>query len=220
MKRFFDRFEAGQMLAEECQSSANQQDTLVLALPRGGVPVAYSLAKKLNLPMDIFVVRKLSLPDSEAVTFGAIATGNTRVFNENILNQYYIAQDEIDQIIEKEKKVLERRQKAYRGLRPPQQIRNKKIILVDDGISTGATVRAAVKALRWQRASKIILAVPAINTSAYLKVRPLVDDLVCIYKPDNVNHIGEWYEHFDKVSDEEVYTLVNDINSFHRSADD
>lgn len=210
MEGFLDRRDAGQQLAEKCQAYAQKNNTIVLALPRGGVPVAYEVAKALSLPLDVFVVRKLGMPGFEELALGAIASNNTTVFNEDLLNQYEISQDEIDQIIEKEQRELERRQSIYRGERPPLNLNHQTVILVDDGIATGATVRAAIKALRWLRPEKLILAVPVIASSSFIRMEPLVDEIIYVLKPIYFNAVGEWYAQFNQTSDEEVCALMND----------
>ncbi|QBR84911.1 phosphoribosyltransferase [Legionella israelensis] len=219
MERFADRYAAGKLLAKECKPYANRPDTLILALPRGGVPVAYEMAKSLSLPLDVFVVRKLGMPGYEELAIGAIASGDVTVFNQNILNQFNLSQAAIDNVIEKEKAELNRREKTYRGKKSPLDLKDKIIILVDDGIATGATVKAAIKAIRWQKPQKLVLAIPVAALSSYEEMKTLVDEVVCLMRPEYFNAVGLWYEDFSQTSDEEVFQLLkdNDIPSANES---
>ena len=209
MEAFSDRYQAGRDLANKCQRYHGNENTIVLALPRGGVPVGFEISHALSLPLDIFVVRKLTLPGLEQIAIGAIATGNTEVFNEDILNQYNISQDEIDDIIERESLELDNLQKKYRGDRPELQIRNQTVLLVDDGITTGATVRAGIKALRWLRPAKIVLTLPVIDELNYSRFESMVDELIYIHKTKNTEHFKEWYTDSKSITEKTVYNLIN-----------
>lgn len=211
MERFSDRYEAGKRLAKACQHYTGQPDALVLALPRGGVPVAYEIAKSLSLPLDVFLVRKLGMPGHEELAIGAIASGDITVFNQDILSQFRPSQNAIDKIIEEEKKELSRREASYRGGKPALNLKGKTIILVDDGIATGATVKAAVKALRGQKPKKLVLAIPVAALSSYKDMSLLVDEIICLLKPEYFNAVGLWYENFTQTSDEEVFQLLKDL---------
>lgn len=208
MKRFVDRHEAGKLLAEELKNYTKNQNVIILALPRGGVPVAYEIATALSVPLDIFVVRKLGVPGHEELAMGAIATGDVTVFNNDILHTMAISQNSIESVIGMEKKELARREKAYRGNRPPLTLSGKIIILVDDGIATGATMRAAIKALRQQHPSNIIVAVPVAARETYDEIKTWVDKMICLLKPENFYAVGVWYENFPQTSDEEVFELL------------
>jgi len=213
MERYYDRYDAGKKLAEYCKDYLNQKNTEVLALPRGGVPVAYEVAKALSLPLDVIIVRKLGLPGYKELAMGAISSNDVCVFNQNILNQFNISQEAIDEVVEDEKKELGRREEAYRGDKPPLKIKGKTIILVDDGIATGATVKAAIEAVRWQNPKKLVLAIPVAAYSSYLEMKELVDEVICPLKPEFFNAVGAWYEDFSQTNDEEVYKLLHGNHS-------
>lgn len=208
MKKYANRYEAGKMIASQLLKYAKHADALVLALPRGGVPVASEIAKILSIPLDIFVVRKLGVPNHEELAMGAIASGGTIVFNENILSQLHIPASAIQPVIESEQKELERRELVYRGQRPFPRLKDKSIILVDDGIATGATMRAAIKAIKQQKPKKIILAVPVAAATTIDELSNDVDEVICPLKPDDMFAVGAWYDDFSQTSDEEVFNLL------------
>jgi predicted phosphoribosyltransferase len=209
MKSFIDRYEAGKILAHELQEYKNKSNIIVLALPRGGVPVAYEVAKSLSAPLDVFIVRKLGVPGHEELAMGAIAMEGTVVFNDEIVNTINIPKTAIDQVIKTENEELKRREITYRGNRPFPELRNKTIILVDDGIATGATMRAAVQAIRKHKPASIIIAVPVSAISTCDEMKQIADQVICPLKPEIFYSVGQWYQDFSQTSDEEVYELLN-----------
>ena len=205
--RFRDRVEAGRMLAKALRDYVNRQDVLILALPRGGVPVAYEVAKALDAPLDIFLVRKLGVPGGEELAMGAIASGGVKVLNQEVIKMEGISDREIESVYAKEQEELKRRELAYRGNAAPLQIRDKTVILVDDGIATGSTMRAAVTALRRQRPSKLIVAVPTAPRSSCAALRLVADEVVAVMTPEPFFAVSQSYEIFGQTSDEEVREL-------------
>lgn len=212
MEKFFDRREAGKVLAEQLRVYAKKKDVIVLALPRGGVPVAYEIAKALSAPLDVFIVRKLGVPGYEELAMGAIASGGTVVFNDEILSHLNVPQSSIDRVIQSELQELQRRESTYRDNRPFPVLTDKTVILVDDGIATGATMRAAIKALRQQNPASIIVAVPVAAYSTCEEMTGLVDKIVCPLRPQHFYAVGAWYDNFLQTSDDEVSTLLTKAN--------
>jgi putative phosphoribosyl transferase len=206
--QFFNRTEAGQFLAENLSAYANRGDVLVLALPRGGVPVAAEVAKRLNAPLDVFVVRKLGLPGHPELAMGAIASGGVRVFNGEVMNSFRIPDEVVNAVTAEELIEIERREKTYRDDLPPLELEGKTVILVDDGIATGSTMLAAVAALRQLNAARIIVAAPVIAGSTYYEIRRAADDVAAIIVPENFYAVGVWYEDFSQTSDDEVRDLL------------
>jgi putative phosphoribosyl transferase len=206
--RFQDRREAGRVLAERLREFANDPNVLVLALPRGGVPVAYEIARALALPLDVFIVRKLGVPGHEELAMGAIASGGVRVFNEEVVDRLRISDQRIDAVAAREQQEIDRRELEYRGDLPPVNLRDRKIILVDDGLATGATMRAAVRALREAGASEIIVSVPVGSIEALERIGREADDIVCPLAPEDFQAVGQFYEDFSQTSDEEVRELL------------
>ena len=206
--QFFDRTEAGQFLAENLSSYANRDDVLVLALPRGGVPVAAEVAKRLNAPLDVFVVRKLGLPGHPELAMGAIASGGVRVFNGEVVNALRIPDEVIDAVSAEELAELQRREKVYRAGLPPLDVEGKTIIVVDDGIATGSTMLAAVSALRQLNAARIIIAAPVVAASTYREMQRAADEVTAVIIPERFYAVGQWYEDFSQTSDEEVRDLL------------
>ncbi|MGZ4983885.1 MAG: phosphoribosyltransferase [Chthoniobacterales bacterium] len=206
--QFFNRTEAGQFLAENLSSYANRDDVLVLALPRGGVPVGAEVARKLNAPLDIFVVRKLGLPGHPELAMGAIASGGVRVFNGEVMNAFRIPDEVVNAVSAEELIDLERRERAYRDNRRAPEVEGKTIILVDDGIATGSTMLAAVAALRQLNAARIVVAAPVIAGSTYYEIRRAADDVAAVILPENFYAVGQWYEDFSQTSDDEVRDLL------------
>ena len=206
--QFCNRTEAGQFLAENLGSYANRDDVLVLALPRGGVPVAAEVAKRLNAPLDVFVVRKLGLPGHPELAMGAIASGGVRVFNGEVVNALRIPDEVIDAVSAEELIELQRREKVYRAGLPPLDVEGKTIIVVDDGIATGSTMLAAVSALRQLNAARIIIAAPVIAGSTYYEIRRAADDVAAVIVPESFSAVGQWYEDFSQTSDKEVRELL------------
>ncbi len=205
---FLNRTDAGRRLAKQLSSYANQKDVIVLGIPRGGVPVAFEVASELEAPLDVFVVRKLGVPWQEELAFGAIASGGVRFFDRPIMESVGVSEKEIEQITERERKELDRRERLYRGGRAPLCMEGKTVILVDDGIATGASTQAAIAALRHLKPCRIVLAAPVAPASTCKRLRPEVDDLVCLDTPQSFYAIGEFYEDFSQVSDEEVTRLL------------
>jgi len=205
---FRDRKDAGEKLAQKLSQYANDSNSIILALPRGGVPVAYEIAQKLNLPLDVFLVRKLGIPDSEETAMGAIASGGIVILSENLINYLNISNEEVQKVIAKEQKELEYRGKLYHENYPSLKLAGRKVILVDDGIATGSTMQVAVVALRKNEVSEIIIAVPVSSDSAYEELSTQVDHMICLEVPQNFNAVGQWYENFSQVSHEEVKELL------------
>ncbi len=203
-----DRIEAGRLLATKLTAYAHRQDVLVLALPRGGVPVAYEVAKALHAPLDVFVVRKLGVPGHEELAMGAIATGGIRVINEEVVRMLRIPDRIIDAVAAQEQQELERRERLYRDDRPPPDVSGRTVILIDDGLATGSTMRAAVEALRRQHPARIVVAVPVAAPSICDEFRAEVDDIICAKTPEPFYGVGYWYEDFSQTTDEEVHDLL------------
>lgn len=214
MDRYQNRQTAGILLAKALHAYANRDDVLILALPRGGVPVAFEIAKALQAPLDVFIVRKLGVPGHSELAMGAIAMGGAHVFNDEIIDELRIPQTAIQSVIEKEQQELKRREIAYRGSVTFPSIVNKTIILVDDGIATGATMRAAIKALRSLHPAKIIVAVPVADKQLCEQMQPLVDEFVCPLRPLYFYAVGAWYDDFSQTEDEEVYHLLKEAKIF------
>jgi putative phosphoribosyl transferase len=208
MIRFKNRSEAGRFLAEQLSAYANRPDTLVLALPRGGVPVAYEVAKAVGAPLDVFQVRKLGLPGHEELAMGAIATGGVRVRNPEVVEYLRIPDEVIDEVTERERRELERRERLYREGRPALSPRGRVVILVDDGLATGSTMLAAVLALRQQQPASIVVAVPVAAKQTCEELRTVADEVVCAVTPDPFYAVGLWYEDFSQTTDEEVRELL------------
>lgn len=208
MDRYIDRIDAGNVLAKELVTYAHRKDVIVLALPRGGVPVAYEIAKVLSVPLDVIIVRKLGVPYHEELAMGAIASGNVTVFNDQIIRELNISKYAMDQVILKERDELKRREFTYRGNRKFPDLKNKTIILVDDGIATGATMKAAIEALKQQYVASIIVAVPVAAYDTCQEISEIVNEIVCPLKPKNFYAVGAWYQHFSQTSDEEVVDLL------------
>jgi putative phosphoribosyl transferase len=205
---FRNRAEAGQLLAEKLLKYAGCDDVIVLGLPRGGVPVAYEVARRLNAPLDVFIVRKLGVPGFEELAAGAIASGGVRVLNEDVVRALPHADEIIESVTARETAELERREQSYRNGRPPPELRDRIVILVDDGLATGATMRAAVAALRRRGTAKIIVAVPVGAPETCRELEELVDEIVCAIAPEFFQAVGQYYEDFSQTSDEEVRDLL------------
>jgi len=206
--QYRDRAEAGQRLAEQLTAYANRPDVVVLALPRGGVPVAFAVAQVLNAPLDVFLVRKLGVPGHEELAMGAIAAGGVRVLNEEVVRLLRIPEAVIGTVAAQEQQELERRARHYRDGRPALDVRGRTIILVDDGLATGATMRAAVAALRQQQPAHIVITVPVAARSTCDELRAEGEDIVCGAMPEPFYAVGLWYEDFSQTSDAEVRDLL------------
>lgn len=207
-ERFQNRSEAGRLLAEKLQRYSDNPKVVVLALPRGGVPVGYEIATQLNVPLKIFLVRKLGVPGHEEFAMGAIASGGIWFVNEQIVRQLGISQQQVQQVIEQEERELERRVKAYGAEFSRIPVRDQIIILVDDGLATGATMRAAVAALKPQHPDRIIVAVPVASPSTCEELGHEVDEMICARTPEDFYAVGQWYEDFSQTSDDEVRELL------------
>ena len=209
-RRFRDRAEAGQLLAQKLKDYAHQPDVIVLALPRGGVPVACEVARALGAPIDVFVVRKLGTPGHAELAMGAIATGGVRVLNSDVIRLMRIPEETIDTVSAEEQQEMERRERAYRGARPALDLKNRTLILVDDGLATGSTMHAAVAALRRQRPAKIVVAVPVGPPSTLREFANEADEVVCLLAPDEpFGGVGQWYLDFSQTTDDEVRELLH-----------
>jgi predicted phosphoribosyltransferase len=206
---FKDRRHAGQVLAEQLSRFAGRDDVMVLVLPRGGVPVGFEVARELNAPLDVFVVRKLGVPGQEYLVFGAIASGGVRVLNEGIIHTLQLTDAMIERISERERQELLRREQLYRGDRPPPDLTGKIAIVVDDGLATGATMRAAVDAIKLLGAEQIVVAVPVGSRDTCSAMRRISDVLcVCAEMPEPFYGVGLWYEDFSQTTDDEVTELL------------
>lgn len=205
---FRDRVEAGRALALRLQSYARRADVLVLALPRGGVPVAYEVAEALDAPLDVFLVRKLGVPGHEELAMGALASGGVRLLNESVVRQLGISPAAIDAVAENEQRELERRERLYRGGRPAPNVRDRTVILVDDGLATGSSMRAAAAALRRLHPARIVVAVPIAAESTCAEFRHEVDEVICAATPEPFYSVGQWYVDFRQTTDEEVRELL------------
>ena len=205
---YADRLEAGRILAGELSAYRDRDDVVVLALPRGGVPVASEVARALGVPLDVFVVRKLGVPGHEELAMGAIASGGVRQVNRDVVDALGIPAHVIDAVAAREQRELERREQAYRGARPPLSLINKTVILVDDGLATGSTMRAAVIAAPQQQPARVIVAVPVGAMSTCADLATEADDVVCVRMPDPLVAVGLWYRDFTPTTDHEVRTLL------------
>jgi len=205
---FRDRAEAGRRLAEKLLKYAKRPDVLVLALPRGGVPVAYEVARALDAPLDVFLVRKLGFPGQEELAMGAIASGGARVLNTSLLRRLHVPPEAVEAVAARELRELERREQEYRGSHPPPSVRGKTVILVDDGLATGASMHAAAAALRRQEPARIVVAVPVGAPSTCEDFGALADEVVCAEMPEPFVAVGQWYDDFSQTTDEEVREIL------------
>lgn len=208
MPSFLNRTEAGKLLAKKLIAYSKHPDAIVLALPRGGVPVAYEVSQALQLPLDVFLVRKLGMPGQEELAMGAIAMGGVRVLNDSIIRSFAIDQATIDDIAAEQEQELERRNTLYRHGKPAPTLTQHTVILIDDGIATGATMKAAIKAIRHQHPAKLIVATPVMPADTYVEFKQLVDELICLEMPEPFYSVGMHYEEFPQTSDAEVCALL------------
>ncbi|MEA2236316.1 MAG: putative phosphoribosyl transferase [Thermoanaerobaculia bacterium] len=207
---FRDRTEAGRLLGAELNRRyGNRPDALVLALPRGGVPVAFEVAQALGAPLDVFIVRKLGVPGQEELAMGAIASGGVRVLNDDVIRYASIPDRIIDRVANAEQLEMERREKSYRGSRPPLEVAGRSVVVVDDGLATGSTMRAAIQALRNMGVREVIVAIPVAARETCAEMRAEVDEIVCLRTPSPFQAVGLWYEDFAQTTDEEVHGLLN-----------
>jgi putative phosphoribosyl transferase len=211
-KRFADRVEAGRALAEKLKDHAGRHDTMVLALPRGGVPVGFEVARAIAAPLDLFLVRKLGAPGHEELAMGAIACGGTVVINEEVIEALHVSDKDLQAVIASEQQELDRRAVLYRDGRPAPLVRGKTVILVDDGLATGSTMRAAVLALRRLDPARIVVAVPVGTPDTCEEVGTLADACICAIAPENLGAVGLWYDDFTQTTDEEVRSILNRAN--------
>lgn len=203
-----DRSEAGRTLAQKLGAYAGRDDVVVLGLPRGGVPVAFEVARALDAPLDVFLVRKLGVPGHEELAMGAIASGGVRVLSEDVVRRLNLSPRAIEAVASAEQRELQRREREYRGDQPPPDVRGKTVILVDDGLATGATMRAAIAALRRQGPARIVVAVPVAAASTCEELRDIADEVVCAVTPEPFLAVGQWYHDFSQTTDEEVRELL------------
>jgi predicted phosphoribosyltransferase len=215
---FRDRREAGRLLAGKLQDYAGRTDVIVLALPRGGVPVGFEVSEALRVPLDVFLVRKLGVPGHEELAMGAIATGGVRLLNPEVVQAFGITREEIEAVTEAERQELERRNRLYRDGRPAPDLEGKTAILVDDGLATGSTMLAAAAALRAQRPARIVVAVPVGAPDTCAQFGHEVDEAVCYHTPDPFYSVGLWYKDFTQTTDEEVQELLERAAQDHLAA--
>jgi predicted phosphoribosyltransferase len=208
-RAFANRTEAGRLLVEKLVKYAGRDDVIVLGLPRGGVPVAFEVAHRLGAPLDVFIVRKLGVPGFEELAAGAIASGGVRVLNEDVMRSIPHADEAIDAVTIRETAELERREQIYREGRPAPQLRDRIVILVDDGLATGATMRAAIEALRQSGAAKIVVAVPVGPQDTCRELEEEADETICLSTPEFFQAVGQYYEDFSQTSDEDVRELLS-----------
>jgi putative phosphoribosyl transferase len=209
---FRDRTDAGRRLAMRLRTHGCGSDALVLGLPRGGVVVAFEIAMALHAPLDVFVVRKLGVPGREELAMGAIAPGNVVVRNESVIDDVNISENAFQAALQRQRAVLTQREATYRGHRPPPAIHDHSVILVDDGLATGASMQAAIEAARAQRPERLMVAVPVAARGTCEMLRPAVDDLVCLTTPEPFLAVSQWYEDFRQTTDEEVRRLLEEAD--------
>jgi putative phosphoribosyl transferase len=205
---FTDRRHAGRELASRLAAFAGREDVIVLALPRGGVPVGYEVASALGVPMDVFLVRKLGTPGHRELAMGAIASGGIRVLNEDVVQWYGVSEAAIEQVVLEEQQELQRRERAYRDDRPGPDLSNRIVILIDDGLATGSTMRAAAQAVRAHRPARIIIAVPVGAPQTCAELATVADEVICARTPEAFSAVGQWYLDFDQTEDDEVRQLL------------
>jgi putative phosphoribosyl transferase len=204
VRQFRDRAEAGRLLAAKLAHYANRDDVLVLALPRGGVPVAFEIARSIHAPLDVFLVRKIAAPGQEELAMGAVATGNVRILQRDVIQALGISEAMIERATASALEELARRERVYRGSRPSPEVRGRIVILVDDGLATGSTMHAAVAALKQQQPARIVIAVPVAPPETCEEFRTEVDEVVCIATPEPFHAVGQWFANFAQLSDDEV----------------
>ena len=209
-RAFTDRHEAGRALADRLETFARRDDVVVLALPRGGVPIGYEVATRLGVPLDVFTVRKLGVPGHVELAMGAIASGGVRVLNDEVINWLRPTPDVVAAVARAELAELDRRERLYRGGRPLVPLEGRTVLLVDDGLATGSTMRAAVQAVRQLRAGRVIVAAPVGASDTCHAMRQIADDVVCVISPDHFVAVGVWYVDFSETTDDEVQRLLTE----------
>ncbi len=207
-KPYKDRVQAGKQLAKALRSVVHEPGALVLALPRGGVPVAHAVADALHLPLDIMLVRKIGMPGQEEYAIGALGAGGVTVLRRDVIEEHHISESQIEVLCDGARRELQRRQRHYRGSRAPPELAGRTLILVDDGIATGASMRAALEIARAGQAGRIIVAAPVGAPDTCEALRPYADELICPLQPASFSAVGQWYRHFDQTSDDEVVDLL------------
>jgi putative phosphoribosyl transferase len=205
---FADRRAAGRALAEQMRDYAGKPDVLVLGLPRGGMPVAHELATRLGAQLDVFVVRKLGVPGHEELAFGALASGGGRFLNEDVLGQLGLTASTVEDVSRRERAELDKRERLYRGSRPGPELSDKTVVLVDDGLATGSTMRAAVQAVREQAPAKVVVAVPVAPEDTCAELRGEADEVICVRTPEPFHAVGLWYADFTPTTDDEVRRIL------------
>jgi putative phosphoribosyl transferase len=205
---FLDRRDAGRVLASRLAKYANRDDVIVLALPRGGVPVAYEVASAIGAPMDVFLVRKLGTPGHRELAMGAIASGGVRVLNDDVVRWYGIPEAAIERVAREEEQELQRRERAYRDDLPAPDLANRTVILIDDGLATGSTMRAAAQAMRAHHPSRVVIAVPVGASQTCSELAAVADEVICARMPEPFSAVGQWYLNFNQTDDEEVRDLL------------
>jgi putative phosphoribosyl transferase len=217
MALFMNRADAGKKLSEKLIKYARREDVAILALPRGGVPVAFEVARRLRAPLDIFLVRKLGLPGQEELAMGAIASGGIRVLNEDVVNRLGVPDDVLNSVTTKEMAELERRERAYRGDAPMIEVSDRTVILIDDGLATGASMKAAVSGLWSRDPDRLVVAVPVAAPDVCARFQQLVDEIICLETPEMFFGVGAWYDDFAQVIDEDVRQLLQRANALSSS---
>jgi len=215
LTRFRNRVEAGRLLAKRLMAYQNHPNALVLALPRGGVPVGFEVAKALQLPLDVFLVRKLGVPGHEELAMGAIASNSEPIFQSNILRQLDLPISTIEQVVSRQQLELQRRENLFRADRPPLDLAGKDLIVVDDGLATGSTMLAALQAIRQQIPARIITAIPVASKDALQLISYLSDEVICLLSPEMFYSVGIWYEDFQQTEDREVIDLLQKAKQIH-----
>jgi predicted phosphoribosyltransferase len=205
---YHDRIEAGRVLAQYLRQYRDRSDVIVLALPRGGVPVGYEVANQLHVPLDVLVVRKLGVPGHVELGFGAIASGGVRVLNDGLVREVGLSRMVIEEVTERERQEVLQRERRFRGSRPFPGLQGNTVILVDDGLATGATMLAAARTLRQHNPARLVIAVPVGSSHTCNELRWQVDDIICAATPEPFSAVGQWYENFEQTTDEEVHTLL------------
>jgi len=212
---FSDRADAGRRLALHLRAYAHQPAVLVLALPRGGVPVALEVARVLKAPLDVFLVRKLGVPGYDELAMGALASGGAIVLNSAVISSLHIPQTEIEEVVVAQTRELERREQAYRDDQPFPVVKKHTVILIDDGLATGSTMRAAVIALRQQQPARLVVGVPVAPPETCAEIRDEVDDIICAVTPEPFVAVGRWYTNFEQVTDEDVRSMLQQSATWH-----